>query len=54
MDVIKTVQKEVKAKRKRGNTAVVGDMTIMADALPTLELLLKDNSAAQSIRCSSL
>jgi hypothetical protein len=41
MDLIKTIHKEHTAKKKRQLTAVVGDMKPLSDALPTLELLMK-------------
>ncbi|XP_076441498.1 ribosome biogenesis protein SLX9 homolog [Babylonia areolata] len=49
MEKIETVQKERKerrAKKKREQTVVVGDMQGIADALPTLELLQKQTPAS--------
>ena len=40
------MRREKKAKKKRQQTPVVGDLSGMADALPTLELLMKESSAA--------
>nr|KAG5710232.1 hypothetical protein BaRGS_006751 [Batillaria attramentaria] len=50
VDTIQTARKQRKEKRQREQTVVVGDMTGMGDALPTLELLLKDTSAATLAR----
>ena len=42
VDTIQTVRLEEKAKKKRQKTPVVGDMRLLADTLPTLDLLLKE------------
>ncbi|XP_033729102.1 protein FAM207A-like isoform X2 [Pecten maximus] len=39
---------EAKAKKKRQQTPVVGDIRILGDALPTLDLLLKGSSGPKS------
>ncbi len=44
VDILQTVKKEAKAKRKRQKTAIVGDMKPLEDTLPTLDLLLKETS----------
>ncbi|KAK7113534.1 hypothetical protein V1264_012805 [Littorina saxatilis] len=46
VDALQTAKKNRKAKKKREQTAVVGDLSGMADALPTLELLMKQSSDA--------
>lgn len=50
VDSIQTARKKRKEKRKQEKTVVVGDMSAMGDALPTLELLLKNTSAATLAR----
>ena len=50
IDAVQKAHKERKAKRKRQQTAVVGDMSTMLDTLPTLELLMKQSSAASEAR----
>ncbi|KAK2143796.1 hypothetical protein LSH36_812g00055 [Paralvinella palmiformis] len=42
VETLQEAKKEAAAKRKRQQTAVVGDMQPLEDTLPTLELLLKD------------
>ena len=50
VDAVQKARKDRKAKRKREQTAVVGDMSGMLDTLPTLELLMKQSSAASEAR----
>ncbi|PVD37940.1 hypothetical protein C0Q70_00542 [Pomacea canaliculata] len=50
MDAITATKKEKREKRRRQQTVIVGDMSGMTDALPTLELLLKDTSSSSSVR----
>ena len=42
METLQEAKKEAAAKKKRQQTAIVGDMQPLGDTLPTLELLLKD------------
>ncbi len=42
VDALTEVRQEEKRKKRRKQTAVVGDMKPLEDSLPTLELLLKD------------
>ncbi|XP_074641026.1 ribosome biogenesis protein SLX9 homolog [Tubulanus polymorphus] len=44
MDSVQAAKRAVKEKKKRERTAIVGDMKPLEDALPTLELLLKEGS----------
>lgn len=43
-DAIQTAKKAAKAKKKKQQTPVVGDIGALADTLPTIELLLKGNT----------
>ena len=45
IDAVQAAKKEKKAKKQRKRTVVVGDLSGMMDALPTLELLMKESSA---------
>ncbi len=42
VEAIQTAKKEAKARARRRDTAVVGDLRPLEDTLPTLELLLRD------------
>lgn len=53
MDAITATKNEKREKRRRQQTVIVGDMSGMTDALPTLELLLKDTSSSSSVRCET-
>ncbi|OWF35894.1 ribosome biogenesis protein slx9-like [Mizuhopecten yessoensis] len=48
LNSIDTAKKEAKAKKKRQQTPVVGDIGILGDALPTLDLLLKGSTGPKS------
>ena len=48
--MIQTAKKEAKAKKKREQTAIVGDLRPLEDTLPTLELLLKDTGHHKGAR----
>ncbi|ELT97756.1 hypothetical protein CAPTEDRAFT_226689 [Capitella teleta] len=48
MDLIKSVHKEEVDRKKRRQTAVVGDMKPLSDALPTLELLMKQGKEVKN------
>jgi hypothetical protein len=41
---LQAAKREKRDKRKREQTVVVGDLSGMANALPTLELLMKESS----------
>ncbi|XP_046380389.1 ribosome biogenesis protein SLX9 homolog [Haliotis rufescens] len=47
IDAVKTAKQKVKDKKKREKTPIVGDMSVMEEALPTLELLMKEGSKSQ-------
>jgi len=47
MDAIQSAKKKEKERKKKQKTVIVGDLTPMADALPTLELLLKSGSTTK-------
>ena len=44
LSAIDSAKKEAKDKKKRQQTAVVGDIGALGEALPTLELLLKTST----------
>ena len=44
MDAITSAKKKAKEKKKKQQTPIVGDLTEMEEALPTLELLLKKST----------
>lgn len=44
MDAIQTGKKKAKLRKVKQKTPIVGDLTLIEDALPTLELLLKKSS----------
>ncbi|RUS70855.1 hypothetical protein EGW08_021383 [Elysia chlorotica] len=44
MDAITSAKKKAKERKKKQQTPIVGDLTEMQEALPTLELLLKKSS----------
>lgn len=50
MDTIQTAKKNQKLKKKKQNTPIIGDLTPMQDALPTLELLLKKSKESKEKR----
>ena len=44
MDAITSAKKKAKDKKKKQQTPIVGDLTEMEEALPTLELLMKKST----------
>ncbi|GFO38532.1 protein fam207a-like [Plakobranchus ocellatus] len=50
MDAITSAKNKAKEKKKKQQTPIVGDMTEMEEALPTLELLMKKPSQAGAKR----
>ena len=48
IDGIQQAKKDAKAKKRREKTAVVGDMQVLGDTLPTLDLLLRDLDTPQA------
>ncbi len=48
VDVIKMAKKEENDKKKRKQTAITGDLKPLEDALPTLELLMRDSAQSMS------
>ncbi|XP_067686117.1 ribosome biogenesis protein SLX9 homolog [Haliotis asinina] len=44
IDAVKAAKQKAKDKKKREKTPIVGDMSVMEEALPTLELLMKEGS----------
>ncbi|BFZ15435.1 hypothetical protein BsWGS_18474 [Bradybaena similaris] len=44
IDMIQTAKKKAKERKRKQQTPVVGDLTAMEDALPTLELLMKEST----------
>jgi hypothetical protein len=50
IDQIQTAKKKVREKIRKQKTPVVGDLTPIEDALPTLELLLKQSTEARGQR----
>ena len=49
-DAIQTAKKAAKAKKKKQQTPIVGDIGALADTLPTIELLLKGNTGPKDNR----
>jgi len=56
IDTIQTAKKKLKERKRKQKTPIVGDLTPMEDALPTLELLLKQSSevSASKLRTEKL
>nr|KAI8738884.1 FAM207A protein [Biomphalaria glabrata] len=50
MDTLQTAKKKAKERKKKQQTPIVGDLSSMQDALPTLELLLKKTTGEASDR----
>ena len=48
MDVIQTEKKKAKQRKEKMKTPIVGDLTSMEDALPTLDLLMKKSGPIAS------
>lgn len=42
--MIQTAKKKAKERKRKQQTPIVGDLTAMEDALPTLELLMKEST----------
>lgn len=47
LEATKALERQIKAAEKRKKTPVVGDMSVLGEALPTLEHLLKKNKNPQ-------
>lgn len=52
--MIQDAKKKAREKKQKQKTPIVGDLTPMEDALPTLELLMKSSSDAYDNRYSIL
>ncbi|CAG5132845.1 unnamed protein product [Candidula unifasciata] len=44
IDMIQTTKKKARERKRKQQTPIVGDLTAMEDALPTLELLMKEST----------
>ncbi|XP_050419356.1 ribosome biogenesis protein SLX9 homolog [Patella vulgata] len=49
INAIEVNKKKAKEKKKRMKTAIVGDMSVIEDALPTLDLLMKTSTSKDSV-----
>merc|ERR1712038_1198448 len=50
LDVLESAKREAKNKKKRENTAIVGDLKPLDDTLPTLEWLLQKSASKSQAR----
>lgn len=53
IDAVQGAKKKEKERKRKQNVPIVGDLTPMEDALPTLELLLKKSTESASSRFAS-
>lgn len=51
LNAVETAKKEAKLRKKKQATPVVGDIGLLGEALPTLELLLKGSQGQTSAMC---